>query len=152
LREVTQVLSAIASADAKQARISIPCAARRSIEAGFTASGTKRSTVSSACADGTTWVNPWNFARDPSSPKTLGKLDPAESDRVVRFARLMGKAVEVLESEDNARRWLNSPQFGLGGAVPLEYAKAKSALARWRICSTASSTAYTHDAGSVAHR
>jgi len=54
--------------------------------------------------------------------KAGGKLTPAESDRVVRYARLMGKAVEVLESEENARQWLSSPQFGLGGAVPLDYA------------------------------
>ena len=54
--------------------------------------------------------------------KAGGRLGPAESDRVVRVARLMGKAVEVLESEDNARQWLTSPQFGLGGAVPLDYA------------------------------
>jgi putative toxin-antitoxin system antitoxin component (TIGR02293 family) len=54
--------------------------------------------------------------------KASGRLGPAESDRVVRFARLMGKAVEVLESDDNARQWLTSPQFGLGGAVPLDYA------------------------------
>jgi putative toxin-antitoxin system antitoxin component (TIGR02293 family) len=51
-----------------------------------------------------------------------GKLGAPESERVVRFAKLMGRAVEVLESEDNARQWLRSPQFGLGGAVPLEYA------------------------------
>src|SRR5206468_4426907 len=57
--------------------------------------------------------------------KALGKLDPAESDRVVRFARLMGKAVEVMESEENARKWLASPQAGLGGAVPLEYAETE---------------------------
>jgi putative toxin-antitoxin system antitoxin component (TIGR02293 family) len=57
--------------------------------------------------------------------KIQGKLDPAESDRVVRFARLMGKAVEVMESEENARQWLTSPQFGLGGAVPLEYAETE---------------------------
>ncbi len=54
-----------------------------------------------------------------------GRLDQAESDRVVRFAKLMGKAVEVMESEGNARKWLNSPQFGLGGAVPLEYAETE---------------------------
>lgn len=54
--------------------------------------------------------------------KASGRLGTAESDRVVRFARLMGKATEVLESEDSARRWLNAPQFGLGGAIPLEYA------------------------------
>ena len=57
--------------------------------------------------------------------KAAGRLDPAESDRVVRFARLLGKAVEVMESEDNARKWLNSPQVGLGGAVPLDYAETE---------------------------
>jgi putative toxin-antitoxin system antitoxin component (TIGR02293 family) len=57
--------------------------------------------------------------------KAGGRLGPGESDRVVRFARLMGKAVEVLESEENARQWLTSPQFGLGGAVPLEYAETE---------------------------
>jgi len=54
-----------------------------------------------------------------------GRLGPAESDRVVRFARLLGKAVEVMESEENARQWLTSPQFGLGGAVPLDYARTE---------------------------
>jgi putative toxin-antitoxin system antitoxin component (TIGR02293 family) len=57
--------------------------------------------------------------------KATGKLDSAESDRVIRFARLMGKAVEVMESDENARRWLTSPQVGLGGAVPLEYAETE---------------------------
>ncbi len=57
--------------------------------------------------------------------KAAGRLDQAESDRVLRFARLMGRAVQVLESEENARRWLASPQFGLGGAVPLEYAETE---------------------------
>ena len=37
----------------------------------------------------------------------------------------MGKAVEVMESEKNARQWLTAPQFGLGGAVPLEYAETE---------------------------
>jgi putative toxin-antitoxin system antitoxin component (TIGR02293 family) len=57
--------------------------------------------------------------------KAGGRLGPAESDRVVRFARLMGKAVDVLESEENARHWLTAPQFGLGGAVPLDYARTE---------------------------
>lgn len=57
--------------------------------------------------------------------KAVGRLDTAESDRVVRFARLMGRAVEVLESEENARKWLTSPQVGLGGAVPLEFAQTE---------------------------
>ena len=46
------------------------------------------------------------------------RLGPAESDRVVRFARLLG-------NQEDARQWLGSPQFGLGGAVPLEYAKTE---------------------------
>lgn len=57
--------------------------------------------------------------------KAAGRLDPAESDRVLRFARLMGTAVDVLENEHNARSWLTSPQYGLGGAVPLEYAETE---------------------------
>src|SRR5258708_5890573 len=57
--------------------------------------------------------------------KAEGRLNQAESDRVVRFAKLMGNAVEVVESEQNARQWLTSPQFGLGGAVPLEYAETE---------------------------
>jgi len=53
------------------------------------------------------------------------KLKPSVSDRVVRFAKLLGKAIKVLGDLDDAKRWLNSPQFGLGGAVPLDYAKTE---------------------------
>ena len=54
--------------------------------------------------------------------KLAGRLEPDESDRVVRFARLLSQAGEVLESAETARRWLRSPQLGLGGAIPLVYA------------------------------
>lgn len=57
--------------------------------------------------------------------KIAGRLDMAESDRVVRFARLLEKATQVFESEENARRWLGSPQVGLGGEEPLEYAETE---------------------------
>ncbi len=57
--------------------------------------------------------------------KAEGRLGLTESDRVVRFARLMGRAMEVFESEENARRWLNSPQVGLGGEAPLDYARTE---------------------------
>lgn len=57
--------------------------------------------------------------------KARGRLDPGESDRVLRFARLMGRAVTVFGNEDDARQWLSSPQFGLGGAIPLDYAKTE---------------------------
>jgi putative toxin-antitoxin system antitoxin component (TIGR02293 family) len=54
--------------------------------------------------------------------KAAGRLDSVESDRVVRFARLYGKAVDVMGAADAARAWLSAPQAGLGGEVPLEYA------------------------------
>lgn len=57
--------------------------------------------------------------------KAEGRLAREESDRVVRFARLMGKAIEVFETEQNARQWLTSPQVGLGGAMPLDYAETE---------------------------
>src|SRR5690349_2144928 len=53
--------------------------------------------------------------------ETGQKLKPLVSDRVIRFAKLLGKAVKVLGDLEAAKQWLNSPQFGLGGAVPLEY-------------------------------
>ncbi len=54
-----------------------------------------------------------------------GRLPPAVSDRVVRYARLLGQAVRVFEGLETARQWLSAPQFGLGGAVPLDYAKTE---------------------------
>src|SRR6266581_1066155 len=62
------------------------------------------------------------FHRRKGAGKRLGS---AESDRVVRFARLLGKAIKVFGDAEDARQWLSSPQFGLGGAVPLDYAKTE---------------------------
>jgi len=57
--------------------------------------------------------------------KAEGKLKPDESDRVIRFARLFGMALEVFHDPDYARTWLKHPQHGLGGAIPLEYARTE---------------------------
>ena len=57
--------------------------------------------------------------------RTGETLTQSESDRVVRFAKLMGRAVQVLESPESARRWLKTPQLGLGGELPLEYAQTE---------------------------
>jgi len=54
--------------------------------------------------------------------KNAGTLNAIQSDRLVRLARLVGKAVDVLGSEADARQWLTSAQRGLGGAAPLDYA------------------------------
>ena len=57
--------------------------------------------------------------------KSEGKLKPDESDRVVRFARLVGRAVEVFKTLDYARMWILHPQPGLGGEIPLEFASTE---------------------------
>ena len=57
--------------------------------------------------------------------KHAGRLSPDESDKVLRFARLLGHATAVFGDVDKARAWLKHPQYGLGGAVPLDYAETE---------------------------
>lgn len=52
-------------------------------------------------------------------------LDPLVSDRVARFALLLSRAIKVFGSHEDAKTWLMSPQFGLGGELPLDYAKTE---------------------------
>lgn len=54
-----------------------------------------------------------------------GRLPLAVSDKVVRYARLLGQALKVFNGPDAAKLWLNSPQAGLAGAVPLDYARTE---------------------------
>ncbi|MBE7501008.1 MAG: DUF2384 domain-containing protein [Verrucomicrobiales bacterium] len=58
--------------------------------------------------------------------KQEGRLTPIESDRLMRYARLMGHAVTVFGDETSAREWLRHPQYGLGWAVPLDYAETEA--------------------------
>lgn len=58
--------------------------------------------------------------------KLEGRLTPAESERVMRYARLLGKAVAVMGGEDAGREWLGTPAYGLGGALPLDYAETEA--------------------------
>lgn len=51
-----------------------------------------------------------------------GHLEPPESERIVRFARLMGRAVEVLGGEEAAREWLQAPAVAFAGESPLSFA------------------------------
>jgi putative toxin-antitoxin system antitoxin component (TIGR02293 family) len=57
--------------------------------------------------------------------KIAGRLTPAESDKVMRFAHLFQLAERVLGGADEARQWLSYPQFGLGRVVPLEFARTE---------------------------
>lgn len=55
--------------------------------------------------------------------KAAGRLEADESDRLVRAARLFGRALELFEGDaDAAREWLLEAQPLLGGRVPLELA------------------------------
>ena len=57
--------------------------------------------------------------------KANGRLSPAESDKVMRFSRLLEHATNVFGDVEKARAWLKHPQYGLGGAVPLDYAETE---------------------------
>ena len=57
--------------------------------------------------------------------KASGRLSPDESDKLLRFRRLLTQATEVFGDAAKARDWLKLPQRGLGGAVPLEYAETE---------------------------
>jgi putative toxin-antitoxin system antitoxin component (TIGR02293 family) len=57
--------------------------------------------------------------------KDGGRLSTEESDKVVRFSRLLAHAAHVFGDAEKGRAWLKFPQHGLGGAVPLDYAKTE---------------------------
>src|SRR6266581_7710460 len=57
--------------------------------------------------------------------KAAGRLSPDESDKVMRFSRLLEHATNIFGDIDKARAWLKHPQYGLGGAVPLDYAETE---------------------------
>ena len=54
-----------------------------------------------------------------------GRFTEAESEHIMRFARLWQVACEVFRSEAGAQSWLNRAQVGLDGNVPLDYAKSE---------------------------
>jgi putative toxin-antitoxin system antitoxin component (TIGR02293 family) len=57
--------------------------------------------------------------------KVAGRLSPEESDKVLRFSRLLRQAADLFGDIDKGRAWLKHPQYGLGGAVPLDYAETE---------------------------
>jgi len=58
--------------------------------------------------------------------KRAGRLDPDESDRLVRVSRVFARAIELFEGDvEGARSWLMRPVLALGGAVPFELLKTE---------------------------
>ena len=54
--------------------------------------------------------------------RKAGHLESPESEKLVRFARLLARASEVLDSEEAAREWLKSPAVAFRGETPLSFA------------------------------
>lgn len=62
-------------------------------------------------------------ARTWARRKETGRLEPDESDRLLRASRVFGRALELFEGDpDAARQWLLAVQPLLGGRVPFELA------------------------------
>lgn len=58
--------------------------------------------------------------------KETGRLQSAESDRVLRASRLFARSKDLFDGDEQAaRKWLMSPNRALGGAAPLEIAKTE---------------------------
>jgi len=58
--------------------------------------------------------------------KKSGMLDRAESDRLVRYARLFALACEALGGESGARSWLGTPAMAFHDECPLDYADTEA--------------------------
>lgn len=62
-------------------------------------------------------------ARTWARRKETGRLEPDESDRLLRASRVFGRALELFEGDAGAaRQWLLDPQPLLGKFIPLELA------------------------------
>jgi putative toxin-antitoxin system antitoxin component (TIGR02293 family) len=58
--------------------------------------------------------------------KASGRLEPDESDRLLRLSRVYGRAIELFEGNNRATlQWLQSPLPVLDGASPLSMTKTE---------------------------
>jgi putative toxin-antitoxin system antitoxin component (TIGR02293 family) len=57
--------------------------------------------------------------------KAEKKLTARESEKVLRFRRIIDQASRIFADAASARQWLKFPQAALGGAVPLQYARTE---------------------------
>ncbi len=58
--------------------------------------------------------------------KAAGRLQPLESERLLRMAMLFDRALELFEGDaDAARRWLATPIKALAGETPWDFARTE---------------------------
>lgn len=53
--------------------------------------------------------------------KKTGSLDRSESDRLVRYARILNCVTVYFQSHEAAAKWLNSPAIAFNGEAPMDY-------------------------------
>jgi putative toxin-antitoxin system antitoxin component (TIGR02293 family) len=64
--------------------------------------------------------------RTLSRRKREERLQPDESDRLLRATRVMGRAIDLFEGDRaEAKQWLARPQRALGGATPFDLASTE---------------------------
>ena len=58
--------------------------------------------------------------------KKAGRMQPDESDRLVRLARVVSRAIELYGGDsEGAQRWMMRPNRALGGVSPFEMARTE---------------------------
>ena len=58
--------------------------------------------------------------------KQAGRLEPDESDRLLRASRVLGRTIDLFEGDrEAAKQWLTRPQRALGGATPFDLARTE---------------------------
>ena len=58
--------------------------------------------------------------------KSEGRLQPDESDRLLRASRLFQLGIDLFEGDtDRARAWFSAPKKALGGKTPLEFIRTE---------------------------
>jgi len=64
--------------------------------------------------------------RTLSRRRSNGRLDPHESERLLRISTVFEKAVDLFEGDvEAAVRWLKSPKKALRGEKPIQYARTE---------------------------
>lgn len=64
--------------------------------------------------------------RTLSRRKSVGRLGPEESERLLRISNIFEKAVELFEGDAvSAVQWLTTPKKALGGHQPIQYSRTE---------------------------
>ena len=64
--------------------------------------------------------------RTLSRRKSVGRLAPEESERLLRISNIFEKAVDLFEGDPEAAvQWLTTPKKALGGHQPIQYSRTE---------------------------